>query len=322
MFHVLGSSILAVPTVDYALWSLEALLTWADFVCSEEIQLSAFSKQRQICISTRALRPPDTKHHEYQAPQHLFLFFLKKKFWPQHPACGILLTVPQPGIDPWSLQWKCRVLTTNHQGIPSISFQIPFHPCWEFKYHPKHWLGSISKSFQSHWNLRGPHQALQARSLSWAHHLWLPDWLRKNRTELSFRPGATFLYQIVWAGAGPVFTSLPNTAGLAPEPFFPLCMLTAPHHALEPSTSLRYGLSSLPGMLDLSIPTGNYGLPRWLSGKESACQCRRRRFHAWVGKIPWRRKGQPTPVFLPGEPHQQRSLAGCSPWDCKELDMT
>ena len=83
-------------------------------------------------------------------------FLFLKKFWPQHPACGILLTVPQSGIEPWSLQWKRRVLTTNHQGIPSISFQISFHPCWEFKYHPKHWLGSISKSFQSHWNLRGP----------------------------------------------------------------------------------------------------------------------------------------------------------------------
>ena len=46
VFHVLGSSILAVPTVDYALWSLEALLTSAAFVCSEEIQLPASSEQR------------------------------------------------------------------------------------------------------------------------------------------------------------------------------------------------------------------------------------------------------------------------------------
>ena len=42
----------------------------------------------------------------------------------------------------------------------------------------------------------------------------------------------------------------------------------------------------------------------------------------WVGKISWRTAGQPTPVFLPGESHGQRSLAGYSPWDCKELDMT
>ena len=37
------------------------------------------------------------------------------------------------------------------------------------------------------------------------------------------------------------------------------------------------------------------------------------RFDPWVGKIPWRRAGQPTPVFLPGESHGQRSLAGYSP---------
>ena len=52
----------------------------------------------------------------------------------------------------------------------------------------------------------------------------------------------------------------------------------------------------------------------WVSGKEPACQCRRQGFSPWVGKIPWRRKWQPTPGFLPGEPHGQMSLAGYSPW--------
>ena len=53
---------------------------------------------------------------------------------------------------------------------------------------------------------------------------------------------------------------------------------------------------------------------RWLSGMESICQCRRHRrcrrpmFDLWVGTIPWRRKQQPRPVFLPGESHGQRSL--------------
>ena len=37
-------------------------------------------------------------------------------------------------------------------------------------------------------------------------------------------------------------------------------------------------------------------------------------FDPWVGKIPWRRKWQPTPVFLPGKSHGQRSLMGCSPY--------
>ena len=37
------------------------------------------------------------------------------------------------------------------------------------------------------------------------------------------------------------------------------------------------------------------------------------RFNPWVGKIPWKRAGPPTPVFLPGESHEQRSLEGSSP---------
>ena len=41
-----------------------------------------------------------------------------------------------------------------------------------------------------------------------------------------------------------------------------------------------------------------------------------------ISKIPWRREWQPTPVFLPGEFHGQRSLAGYCPWGCKESDMT
>ena len=59
-----------------------------------------------------------------------------------------------------------------------------------------------------------------------------------------------------------------------------------------------------------------YGLPRWLSGKESACQCRRCKrcwFDLWVGKISWRRKWQPTPVFLPGKFHGQMNLASYCP---------
>ena len=54
--------------------------------------------------------------------------------------------------------------------------------------------------------------------------------------------------------------------------------------------------------------------------KESACQHRRHEFDPWVRKIPWRKKWQPTPIFLPGKSHRQRSLACCSPWGCKESD--
>ena len=67
------------------------------------------------------------------------------------------------------------------------------------------------------------------------------------------------------------------------------------------------------------------GFPCGASGKEPACQCRRRRtrgFNPWVGKIPWRREWQPTPVFLPGERHGQMSLVSYSLWGHKESDMT
>ena len=66
------------------------------------------------------------------------------------------------------------------------------------------------------------------------------------------------------------------------------------------------------------------GLSRWLSGKESACRCRRPKrqgFNPWVGKILWSRKWQPAPVFLPGKFHGQKSLVGYNPWGCKESKM-
>ena len=52
------------------------------------------------------------------------------------------------------------------------------------------------------------------------------------------------------------------------------------------------------------------GFPGGASGKEPPCQCRRHKrclFNPWVGRIPWRRAWQPTPAFLPGESHRQRS---------------
>ena len=48
----------------------------------------------------------------------------------------------------------------------------------------------------------------------------------------------------------------------------------------------------------------------------------RPKLNLWFGKIPWRREWEPTPVFLPGEFHGQKNLAGHSPQGCKELDMT
>ena len=45
-------------------------------------------------------------------------------------------------------------------------------------------------------------------------------------------------------------------------------------------------------------------------------------FDPWVGKIPWRRKWQPTPILVPGKSHGQRRLADYSLWGRKELDTT
>ena len=61
----------------------------------------------------------------------------------------------------------------------------------------------------------------------------------------------------------------------------------------------------------------HWGFPHGASGKEPTCQCRRLkrwRLDPWFWKIPWRRKWQPTPVFLSNKSHGQRSLAGFSPW--------
>ena len=67
----------------------------------------------------------------------------------------------------------------------------------------------------------------------------------------------------------------------------------------------------------------SWRLPGGASGKESTGQCKRcQTFRPWVGTIPWRRKWQPTPVFLPGESRGQRSLAGYSPWGRKKSDRT
>ena len=65
------------------------------------------------------------------------------------------------------------------------------------------------------------------------------------------------------------------------------------------------------------------GFPDGSDGKEPTCHCRKPRVNPWVRKIPWRRERLPTPVFLPGKSHGQRSLVGYSPcglrvWDTIE----
>ena len=96
------------------------------------------------------------------------------------------------------------------------------------------------------------------------------------------------------------------------QPIRELC--TSWSHTLgRPSLTLSlkmlcWNLLGSLGVSSTSLVPG--GLPWWLSGKEPTCQCRRCRSNPWVRKIPWRRKWQPIPVFLPGKSHGQRSLVG------------
>ena len=85
-----------------------------------------------------------------------------------------------------------------------------------------------------------------------------------------------------------------------------------------------------PAWLGLSNKTLSFFLPlslmTWTSQEaqwgRKYLQCSKHGFSPWVRKIPWRWKWQPTPVFLPGKFHRQRSLVGYSPWDRKESDTS
>ena len=92
-----------------------------------------------------------------------------------------------------------------------------------------------------------------------------------------------------------------------------LCLLAqkAPLHSTQPSTQTGHEEGSL-------LSPENAGLSWWLRWYRICLQCRRPGFDPCIRKIPWQRKWQPTPVLLPGELHRQRSLAGYSPWGCKE----
>ena len=102
---------------------------------------------------------------------------------------------------------------------------------------------------------------------------------------------------------------------------------------LELNWRVRCTGPALPGfVLTWTAPDAEVSAIQWTEGflggtvgKESICQGRRhkgRGFDPWVEKILWSRKWQPTPVFLLRKCHRPISLAGCSPWGCRELDMT
>ena len=116
-----------------------------------------------------------------------------------------------------------------------------------------------------------------------------------------------------------VFHAFLWASGVASRPWPALAisasMVTGPSFFCESVSS--QGFSSLCLFVSLCVSfVLQQSFPGSTSGKESACPCRRhkrRGFRPWVGKIPWRRAWQPTPVFLPAESHGQRSLAGYHP---------
>ena len=98
-------------------------------------------------------------------------------------------------------------------------------------------------------------------------------------------------------------------------------------HFLLQGIVLTQGLNlSLPYLLHWqadSLPLSHQGSPRWQSGKEHTCQCRRPKrlgFDPWIRKILWHRRWQSAPIFLPGAFHRQRSLTYYHLWGHGELD--
>ena len=103
------------------------------------------------------------------------------------------------------------------------------------------------------------------------------------------------------------------------------CPTLCDHMYCSPPGSSVYSILQARILEWLAISSSNLipaivyiGFPRWLSGKESACQCRRYGFNP-PGRPPWRRKWQPSPVFLLGKSHGQRSLARYSPCGHKRI---
>ena len=101
-------------------------------------------------------------------------------------------------------------------------------------------------------------------------------------------------------------------------------------HALIPKASLekrrgRTGVTQTGSCRRRpSVPTDGSRAGAQIAGAQMAKRLPAMRtpgFDPWVGKIPWRRKWQPTPEFLPRKFHGWRSLVGYSPWGHKELDM-
>ena len=123
--------------------------------------------------------------------------------------------------------------------------------------------------------------------------------------------------QVVWGWPSPVPWHLARDRGLGKPP----PPVGAIHQrALMGHPCLKEVLGAVLSLWLAYDPKQKHS--QWLRWYRICLQCRGPRFDSWVGKIPWRRKWLPTPVFLPRESHGQRTLVGYSPWGRKESDMT
>ena len=147
-----------------------------------------------------------------------------------------------------------------------------------------------------------------------------PSWHRWAGIPLCLQQGHLSLHTQPWAATWRVLlwpsTQTLHTVVLKYIPItFTILFTSCPKCVSQNKRQKRHN-----GHTNLGNAAWVIRLPRWASGKEPACQCRRRkrhRFNPWVREIPWRRAWQPTPVFLPGESHRQRSLVSYSPWGCR-----
>ena len=135
------------------------------------------------------------------------------------------------------------------------------------------------------------------------------------------RPRTARVLSQEWGQQGWVWESHPASDRLGEsgwrasviEPRFCPTLHMGPTWLLPPHCFSHVGTLFFPGWLNWGKAPAPWRFPRCLSCKEPAGQCRRCRFDPWVRKMPWRRKWQLIPVFLPGNSPRQRGLLGYSP---------
>ena len=137
----------------------------------------------------------------------------------------------------------------------------------------------------------------------------------KHSSNILFKSTESISSPWIWAGPGTCFDHQ-NVLKVILGKFWNVVGVGGDGRGRMAKLSLTW--LSWEAALSLPYHLGNHqayrGLPLCLSGKEPTCQCRRCGFDPWVGKIPWRRKWQPTPVLLLEEPGGLQSMESKKSW--------